>query len=90
MSQKTRLKRWCLAPRKDKGRPGEGRQSRPKFACKGDLSWTQQGAVKAMLASACTEMRANTLASVYMEMTAIEEKEGVKEEPSCLDPRALG
>lgn len=43
-----------------------------------------------MLASACTEMRANTLASVYMEMTAIEEKEGVKEEPSCLDPRALG
>lgn len=51
-------------------------------------SWTQQGAVKAMLASACTEMRANTLASAYMEMTAIEEKEGVKEEGSCLDPRA--
>lgn len=52
----------------DKGRPGEGRQSSPKFACKGNVSWTRQGAVKAMLASARTEMRANTLTSAYMEI----------------------
>lgn len=51
----------------DKGQPGEGRQSSPKFACKRNLSWTQ-GAVKAMLASARTEMRANTLTSAYMEI----------------------